>query len=307
MFVIAFPQHTICGGLGDRLVGLISVATIANLLQRPFYIIWDKEDITPYFNYEKYNYRLLKDKPKSNQCRIFNSIDNQKKYKSDLMSKDVSKMFDSLVNICMNNQEISQYVYCNPLYKEKKGDYLKDIMGNYQKLFTEILVPTKLIKDKIQSICGTHKTIIGIQFRCGDMFMKTNPYERHKTGLADTLKDKLQKIKLLVRGVKGYKIFITSDHPHAYTFCCQVFGRENVLYNSDMIQHLDRKTVQKDFSKTFVDCLILAQKTQYLFITECSNFGRIAALTCSHDVIFNENGDKLEKKKLLSKHERLFV
>jgi len=54
-----------------------------------------------------------------------------------------------------------------------------------------MLVPTKRINDKIHSICGTHKTIIGIQFRCGDMFMKTNKYERHKTGLADKLKDKL--------------------------------------------------------------------------------------------------------------------
>jgi len=118
MFVIAFPQHTICGGLGDRLVGLISVATIADLLQRPFYIIWDKENITPYFNYEKYNYRLLKDKPTKDNTHIFNSIDNQKKYKDDFMTKDLSIVFKYDANIFINNQEISQYAYCNPLYKD---------------------------------------------------------------------------------------------------------------------------------------------------------------------------------------------
>lgn len=100
------------------------------------------------------------------------------------MTKDLSVLFSYPVNIFINNQEISQYAYCNPLYKERKGTYLKTIITKYEKLFTEMLVPTKFINDKINQICGAHKNIIGVQFRCGDMFMKTNRYERHTTGLA---------------------------------------------------------------------------------------------------------------------------
>lgn len=304
MFVIAFPHNFICGGLGDRLVGLVSVLTLSQLVHKPFYIIWDKENITPYFNYEKYNYRLCELKVDRKQCKIFNSIDKQTKYKDDLMTKDLKHYFSSQMNLFVINQEISQYAYCNPLYQNQKTEYYKTILRNYNRLFKEILIPTQFITNKIDTICGPHKNIIGIQFRCGDAFMQTNRGERHTTNISNTMLDKVKSIKYLLSELKDYKVFITSDHPKAHAICCGVFGKDSVLYNHDMIQHLDRRNIQRDFSKTFVDCLILSQKTTHLFITECSNFGRIAALTCNHNVIFNENGKKLDKIDLLSKHEK---
>ena len=73
--------------------------------------------------------------------------------------------------------------------------------------------------------------------------MKTNKGERHTTKLFDTMLDKLKSIRDILSELKDYKIFITSDHPRAYNFCCRIFGKDAVLYNHDMIQHLDRKNI----------------------------------------------------------------
>ena len=59
MLVICFEKGIICGGLGDRIVGLISIRLISKLLNRKFYILWNKENVKSYLNYEKYDYELL--------------------------------------------------------------------------------------------------------------------------------------------------------------------------------------------------------------------------------------------------------
>ena len=51
MLVICFDKNVLLGGLGDRVVGLISIKLISKLLRRPFYILWNKEDIKEYIDY----------------------------------------------------------------------------------------------------------------------------------------------------------------------------------------------------------------------------------------------------------------
>jgi hypothetical protein len=53
MFVISFQKNRLIGGFGDRIVGLISVKLISKLLNKDFYILWDKENIKEYFDYDK--------------------------------------------------------------------------------------------------------------------------------------------------------------------------------------------------------------------------------------------------------------
>ena len=59
MFVIVFDKGNL-GGYGDRIVGLIAIKLISKLLNRPFYILWKKENIKKYINYSKYNYENIK-------------------------------------------------------------------------------------------------------------------------------------------------------------------------------------------------------------------------------------------------------
>ena len=86
-----------------------------------------------------------------------------------------------------------------------------------------------------------------------------------------------------------------------------VFEKEQIVYNDDEIQHLDRKSINEDISKSFIDNYILSQHTVLLFISENSNFGRVAALSSSIDSIYSSNNCKLiNKKDILSKREMLF-
>ena len=41
MFVICFTKNVLLGGLGDRIVGIISIKLISKLLNKPFYILWN--------------------------------------------------------------------------------------------------------------------------------------------------------------------------------------------------------------------------------------------------------------------------
>ena len=80
-----------------------------------------------------------------------------------------------------------------------------------------------------------------------------------------------------------------------------VFSPDKVIYYNSLIQHIDRKSIDDDISKVFIDNYILSQKTVDLYITFNSNYGRIAALSCLHDNIYDINCSELDKKNLLSK------
>ena len=45
MIIIAFEDKILLGGLGDRIIGLVSCYLIAKLLKKEFYILWNKENI----------------------------------------------------------------------------------------------------------------------------------------------------------------------------------------------------------------------------------------------------------------------
>ena len=84
MLVISFDnKRSVIGGLGDRIVGLISVKVISKLLNKKFYISWTKENIKKYINYEKYDYELLD--IEKNNIKRYNYIDNQRGLRKYLM------------------------------------------------------------------------------------------------------------------------------------------------------------------------------------------------------------------------------
>ena len=87
----------------------------------------------------------------------------------------------------------------------------------------------------------------------------------------------------------SYNIFITSDSDEAYITGIKIWNKGRVIYNDDIIQHLDRKPVDEDISKVFVDTYILSSHTCKLYITYGSNYGMVSALACSHDNICKLN------------------
>ena len=290
------------GGYGDRIVGLISLKTIAHCLDKEFKILWTKENIKTYFDYSKYDYELCNI---SDEMKIHNiqSIDNQKLFKNMLMTSHDS-FNDGIYKIKLN-QEISQYLYKNSKYSDK--NHFMDILNIYKSLYTDILIPTPFLLNQINDIINNNTNIIGIQIRAGDCYMKTNVNEQHCV-----IQNPQQQIQSILIKIKcnielkfdKYKIFITSDYSDIYNICKKVFDECNILWFDQEIQHIDRHPIG-DFSKVFIDNYILSQKTEQLYISDYSNYGRVAALSSINQEIFNLDCINLEKKNLLSKHELL--
>jgi len=222
---------------------------------------------------------------------------------------NIKKPFpNKITKICLN-YELAQFFYKNKSFSDK-GDYKKDIINAYEELWTEILIPTELLKNKINSIIKDTKKIVGIQIRCGDLGMITNKgekesYNNHYPETIKNIKEYLESIKNHIK-LEDYNIFITSDSDIAIDKAKEVWDEDKILYNYDLIQHIDRKAVNNDISKVFVDSYILSQKSDILYISEYSNFGRIAVLSCGHELIYNLKCEKLKKINMVSKKIKLF-
>ena len=291
MLVICFEKHRFLGGYGDRIVGLISVQVLSAVLGQEFRILWDKEDITPYFTYPSID---------AVQGVEHDMIDNPLHIKGYLMTTPIP--FQNPITKFHLNQEIAQYLFKNPVQTGR--DYFATIFRAYKELYTTTLKPTDRLQEKVAKCIGdTRLPIIGIQIRCGDCFMVTNPREGYNTGARDHIHTYLTQIK--AKQTSPYAVFVTSDFPGILEETRRVF--ENVLYIDDVIQHIDRNPVDTDISKVFVDHYILSQKTTELYISTNSNYGRTAALSAAHDRIYDvATAEPVEKRTLLSKGEMVW-
>ena len=300
MIIIAFDAGAGLGGYGDRIVGLISCKMIADLTGQEFKISWTKENIKPYFNYEKYDYI----NNESEELTTHNSVDNKNKFKDYLMSS--TEIFPDKYNKFYLNQEIAHFLYENPMFSHR--NYLEDIFRLYKTLYTDIFTPTQYVSDKIEKLIPKVMDtipIIGIQIRAGDTYIQNiwwNGYKAIDTP-EKTLPPILRKIKEhidLDYPKQNYKIFLTSDYNEIYRMAIEIWHPYLVLYMNDSVQHMDRNP-SGDFSKIFVDNYILSQKTSRVYISEWSNYGRVAALSSVHDIIYNLKCEAIDKSTLLSK------
>ncbi len=301
MIIIAYEKNRLHGGFGDRVVGLISCKMMAYLLKRDFKIIWNKEQVDKYIDYNKYKSNIDNIK----NATIYNLIDKQLLIKDYLINSN--NIFPEDTSIFYINQEISQYIYLNNYYNPNKINNYKDIILNmYIELYTDILKPTEYSLNKINNIINnTEDNIIGIQIRTGDYYMKTNKGETYRVfnNPDDELIGILYKIKEHIDNTYNkYKVFITSDYPNILNISNKIFN--NIIYNDEDIQHIDRIN-NGDFSKFFIDNYILSQKTKRLYISEWSNYGRIAALSSPINEIFGLDTTPIDKYALISKHEIL--
>jgi hypothetical protein len=302
MIIIGFDSEVgLTGGYGDRIVGIISCKLIAEVLGQEFKINWTKENIRPYFNYSKYDYELC-----DSSGVIKNTICFIDKYSpNDLLhcpNVSPSVLLNTQHNKLYVNREISNYLYRFPEFAHRSFE--EDIYRTYKTLYKDILIPTELLINKINNcISDSPLPIIGIQIRTGDIYINTfwNSYKVIDSP-DETLPILLSKIKDHIELVYAdYNVFITSDYSNINNLAVNVWNKDKVLYIDEQIKHMDRQP-SGDLSKIFVDNYILSQKTDRLYISDCSNYGRIAALSSVHDNMYNTHCVKLDKYKMLCKH-----
>ena len=299
MFIISYPKMLL-GGYGDRINGLIGIKILSRIFNHEFYISWTKEDITELFDYDKYNIHNTihnKNIPNSwkmidgGKGRIIDYVEDKKK-----QNINYKYMFpDSKYSFSINHN-ISRRI-CN-IIKLKLTD--EEIIREYEKLYSDILIPKNVFIQKVHAIIKDKKNIVGIQIRCGDRFMVTNRSESHSTGNFHHIDKFLTNIKKHCDDIfDTYNVFITSDCDEVYNKSKTIWNEENIIYNDDIIQHLDRKPVNSDISKVFIDTYILSNHTIKLFVTFNSNYGMVSALSCNHNDIYEINCKKISKSDIL--------
>lgn len=310
MFIISYPNiDRLLGGYGDRINGLIAIKILSKIFNHAFYILWNKENIVDLFEYEKYNAKKIMDAKKIGQngwvlidggkVRMINYVKN-----NIIQNKDKSMKDETYKYIFPNEHYV---FHLNSNICRKIGNIVgvkitdEEIINEYQKLYTDILKPKDLFLKKVDNIIKGITNIVGIQIRCGDAYMVTNKNEHHDTGEYKHIKPYLATIKKQCDETMGssYNIFITSDSDEAYKTSIKIWNKDRVIYNDNIIQHLDRKPVDEDISKVFVDSYILSNHTCKLYITYRSNYGKISALGCSHNNIYGIDGSKLSKNRIL--------
>ena len=313
MLIICFDEKRYLGGYGDRIVGLIAVYLIAKVLRRPFKILWTKEPMKSFLSYTPFDYEEIPVESRVSAAftKTINALDAQGRHKHYMMT--APHVFPNTgypVTKFYCNQEIAQYIYKNPRYAGRPASsYLEDIYAAYKSLYTEILLPLPAVRDKIEAVLSTKKPVmIGVQVRAGDCYMDTTKTHR-------VLENPMEGMPLLFAYIKGnadaaygcdgYSVFVTSDYGGASAIAGSIWRPDAILSIPEAPQHLDEALVG-DFSKVYVDNYILSQKTDRLYISPRSNYGRVAALSAVHDLCFDLKGEVVPKKSLLSKGELVF-
>lgn len=296
------------GGLGDRIVGLISCMLMAKLLDRKFYVLWTKEPITRYVDFRQYTFteQVL---PSGVDIKLHNSIDTQEAFRSYLMESE--NLYPEPIHVFYNNQEIAQYIYKNKRFAHR--NFLEDITALYKTLYTDIMIPKTNVTSIAKRLLNNHQYIVGLQIRFGDYVIPEASQNRGDEKIYERSPEeviqKLMGIKgdLVQKGVyEQCSIYLVSDFSQIELLTRQVFPKEKIIYFHRKIEHMDRTGNKRNMIKIFVDSYILSQKTDLLYLDRISNYGRIAGLSCPHDDIFDIDTQRLERREILSKGEMIW-
>jgi hypothetical protein len=307
MLIIAYEPGVTVGGYGDRILGLISVFVMAQRLKRPFKILWTKEPFRQYVDYTAFDAERVDTKnPLPPYIHRVYAIDDPNILRRYLETER-GPLFPHAACKFILNLEVARFLYTNPRFAAKRDDYLSDMLAAYRLLYSLFLVPRPHIRAAAEAVVADPdgRPCVGIQIRAGDVYMRYG-------GSHTVLKDPATIVPAMLAAVKShvdasagwgdsYTVFVTSDWSGALEAARCVWSQDRVFYNNDAIQHIDRP-VEGDFSKVYVDNWILATKTARLYITACSNYGRVAALAAPHDAVYDVGTlALLAKKDLLSK------
>lgn len=276
-----------CGGLGDRIKALITVKIWAQLLEIPFYINWETENIKPWFKYSDFS-TISKNIHQRSVYSVFPHKDNQQLLEL-ISTRSQKRIFENKCNLVLTNNMFWKYIFVNPHIKIH-GTPHEYVKSEFNQLYTHILKPTPLFLSLVDQIIGDKKQpIIGIQLRTGDLNMGVG-----KSFSLDYTKNSEKKIKDLLKNIKThleftyqkYVIFITSDYPKIKQLSQTIWEPEDIIYNHDKICHLDKysSSDSHQLSKVFIDNYILSQKTEVLYGSLLnSGYGQVAYLSSLHE------------------------
>ena len=277
MIIIEFNKNILNGGFGDRIIGLISLKTLSTFLNKKFYIKWDKENIKNVIDYSKYDYYNIKTKD-------INIL------KHDIMTPKINMIEEWKDNKYFDNNIILNLNYDITHVFLKDNNYTM-MINEFDKLYSDILIIKKDIMDVINNITF-NKKIIGIQLRAGDHWIGAGDIVNNHYTDMNKIYNTLENI--YNKSNTEYYYYLSSDID-LKEMGNKIFGNK-LLYCDIKPTHIDRNPDENSTKKIIIDNYILSQKSEIIYISEYSNFGKVAVLSGNHKYIYNTKLEKINKK-----------
>lgn len=249
------------GGIGDRLLGMISTYCIAKHLKRDFLIKWDHLDmssaftIDPRYDYYTYNYPYIE--------IICNNLESQEFFKK---KENLDKLENVPHILIWSNQNLFQY-----LFTEWDEKYKETLITAFSQTFIEFLHPIGI------NLIPNLENMIGIHVRTKDTHFY---HPERKYDQIPYIKDILSRCKTHIEtyNPKEKLIFIASDCDVTYFIARQIFGNEyTIVNNKGKIIHSMIDTEKDGLKKVITDLLSLG-KTKSLYLGWNTNFPKVGGL-----------------------------
>ena len=254
------------GGLGDRIVGLVSAMFLARATRRQLEICWEWPNIDTCVDYLH--------TPLPDQHAQMNARDKEHKFAKLWAKDDINALMgnpDVFTLTC--NQNLGQYLWQNPHYQGMFGDYLEEHLQAYRSVFSHYLRPRMT----------TGHPEVGIQVRVGDCAMG------HSDHVAQTGEQAHAMLEAAKPHCEGKSVFLTTDCAEVVDAAREIIG--DFAYYEAEIRHIDKDPTEEGTFKAFYDMLTLSRCDRLIF-TDASNFGRVPALMGS-GALLAWDGDRL--------------
>lgn len=269
--VIDFVGAKVCGGLGDRLVGLVSAILLARHSGRELFIHWHAN------NEVWMNLLAFKDSVPNNAL-VWECIDQRFKYQETLLTSSLQDAWSKEkhgVVVLQCNQEIASFLYQNEKhYPHLRNSFSADAQQAYQLIFTScfalkmIMLPLRI-----------HRKYVGIQIRAGDVHMNCGHVLYHTNeAIATTCLPHCYQVCRQKQWLpETYDIFLTSDID-CVEMARKVFHDYHVICNTGLSRHCEKQANDTEGMIKMVSDLQMLRHCDVVIISWQSNFGRVGAL-----------------------------
>lgn len=288
---------TLSGGFGDRLVGITAALSICKATGSKFLIKWHDTTICDFFDYEKYDF--FNQNIDGTTLSYVNH--NSEELYEIFSTKNIDEFFNSDIILFNTNQNVTEALCKNILYKDIMGNYETCIKTIYESILNEYLKPKQNIIEEVRALLSVNIKTVGIQLRFGDYFMDNDKkqigHNTHNTSLGKNIHYILPFIDDIINRYNGHKIFITSDIDIKQMLSHLTYT-DNIIYYDMIPTHIERSLDKTGIIKSFVDFIMLS-RCHVLFLSFESNFGRCAGLINRSDdiyCIFNYDSNFVVKK-----------
>ena len=140
--IIEYKTTILSGGMGDRIVGLVSAILLSKALRRKLLIKWDRPNIRPMINLGIYDFYSVR--PSITSAMIMDIIDKRAQFKHMFTHDNLIDAWKGRNVVLQCNQELGSFLFQNPYLTAANTalyqcNYVDEMMKAYRAVFSQYL------------------------------------------------------------------------------------------------------------------------------------------------------------------------